>query len=70
MGCGSSSALKSVDEPEEDDSGFDDEDIREGWTMHRTVEGRVYYSNAETNESTWDPPDCWKDDAPDPLDGT
>ncbi|KAL4447821.1 hypothetical protein ABPG75_005040 [Micractinium tetrahymenae] len=32
----------------------------QGWTQYRTEGNEVYYHNAKSQETTWDPPDCWK----------
>lgn len=33
----------------------------EGWTQYRTEDNEVYYHNSKTQETTWDPPECWTD---------
>ncbi|KAI7837705.1 hypothetical protein COHA_008498 [Chlorella ohadii] len=31
-----------------------------GWTQYRTEGGEAYYHNSKTQETTWDPPEAWK----------
>ena len=69
---GSTRVSVSADTGAEANDEEDEEDphsvVRGGWSLHRTSEGRVYYYNEETTESSWDVPKSWVGFAPDPYD--